>query len=312
METDIIKKEPMVLTNLDFASIQSMGEAFEKSELFPDIKSKAQAIVKIIAGQELLLPPVYSMQNFYIIKGRLSMAAETMGLLLKRGGKYNYRVVEHTDDKCAIQFYENGNEVYLSTFTIADAKRAGLVRADGNWVKYPRAMLFSRSMSQGAKIVAPELLGDAHTVEEMKDIDQIEESAPEPTKRKTKAKAPEVKAKEEEEEVVIVKRAPTIATSEAGVVLIDGGNIPELVPPGEEPKEEEEEEELKITRDPSSVPTIAKMYKACFDDRGVQPAEVMKLLNIKANSDIIETPWSCYKTVFKRTSKAHSQKEETK
>jgi len=210
-------------------------------------------------------------------------------------------------------------------------------------------MVFSRSMSQGAKIVAPELLGDAHTVEEMKDIDQIEESAPEPTKRKPKAKPAKAEVKEEEGEEVKVRRAPDIATGEAEVVLIDGGTIPEAAALGEEPKEEEEEEEvvdsqdvseaqtqakkdvaaeaakktfprqkiekrdeeLKITRAPSSVSTIAEMYKACFDDFAAQPAEVMKLLNIKANSDIIETPWDCYVTVAKRMSKAPSKEVES-
>lgn len=157
-------------TNLTFADIQSMGDAFYKSGMFPTVKSAAQAVVKIQAGRELGLGPVYSMQHLYFVDGKLGMAAETMGALLKRGNKYNYRVKEHTDQKCSIAFYENGKEVYISTFTMVDARRAKLNKPGGAWEKYPRALLFSRALSQGDRIVAPDA-GLPYTVEELESIE---------------------------------------------------------------------------------------------------------------------------------------------
>jgi len=73
-----------------------------------------------------------------------------------------------------------------------------------------------------------------------------------------------------------------IQPGEVEVVTIEGGVISEGPP------------KPKITRDPSTVTTIAEMYSACFTDFQAQPAEVMADLNIKANSDIVETPWDCY------------------
>ena len=152
------------------ADMQDMGRAFYDSGMFKDLKSAAQAVVKIKAGAELGLPAVYSMQRLYMVEGKLGMSAETMGALIKRTRKYNYRVKEHTDDKCTIVFYEEGQEAYISTFTIADAKRASLVKPGGAWQKYPRALLFARALSQGGRIVCPDVLGGGYTLEELESI----------------------------------------------------------------------------------------------------------------------------------------------
>ena len=153
-----------------FHEIRDMAQACFESHMFTDLKTAAQAIVKMQAGNELGLPPIYSLQRLYMAEGKLGMSAETMGALIKRSGKYNYMVKEHTDQKCTIIFYENGQEVYPSTFTMADAQRANLVKPNSGWVKYPRALLFSRALSQGARIVAPDALGGAYTLEELEGI----------------------------------------------------------------------------------------------------------------------------------------------
>jgi len=158
----------------NFETIQNMGAVFFKSGMFSDIKSAAQAVVKIAAGRELGLSPIFSMQNINLIRDRLTTSANTMAMLVKKSGRYNYRITEHTDDACAIDFYEidDGKWVLVggSKFTIDDAKRADLVKPGGGWVKYPRAMLFSRAISQGARIYAPDAIGGIYTDEEIRSI----------------------------------------------------------------------------------------------------------------------------------------------
>lgn len=293
METKLIQG-PGPLTGLDIIGVRSLSKDFKESGLFPDINSEAQAVVKIIAGQELGLPPVYSMQNFYIIKGRLSMAAETMALLLrsKGKGKYDYQVKEHTDDKCVIQFYQDGKGAYLSTFTMADAKRAGLVKPDSGWFKFPKAMLFSRAMSQGSRIVAPELMAGAYTTEEAESITlDAEETAGEPPKPEPQEKKPRKDHK------------PKASESKGES--------------SQEKEETETPEEVSATdkpptgqpsRDPSTVKSIADLYAVCFKDFQLQPNEVMKELGIKSNSEITKTPWDCYLEIFA----VYRQKQETK
>lgn len=157
-----------------FEEVNGLAKAFIQSGYFSDTKQLAQAIVKIQAGKELALPPVFSMQNINLIRNRLTSSANTLALLVKRSGKYNYRIKEHTEAVCSISFLEAQDgkwvEVGESTFTIEDAKRADLVKPDSGWVKYPRAMLFSRAISQGARIYCPDAIGGIYTDEEIRSI----------------------------------------------------------------------------------------------------------------------------------------------
>ena len=167
------------LTKIDalpstFDEINGMAKAFVQSGMFTDTKQLSQAIVKIQAGRELGLPPVYSMQNINMIRNRLTTSANTMAMLVKKSGRYNYRIKAHTDQACSITFYEKDGDKWVevgeSTFTIEDAKRAELIRPDSGWVKFPRAMLFSRAISQGARIYAPDAIGGIYTDEEIRSI----------------------------------------------------------------------------------------------------------------------------------------------
>lgn len=312
METQLATTdEALDLTGLRMGDIHNLADAFKESGLFPDIEKTAQAIVKVVAGQELGLPPVYSMQNFYIIKGKLSMAAEVMGLLLKRSGQYDYDVIAHSDQACQIQFKQKvtgeWKPTYSSTFTIQDAQRAGLVRQGGNWIMYPKAMLFSRAMSQGARIVAPHLLGGARTIEEAESITPdttVEiEPAPEPEKAKDKRrkKAQEVIDKttlHAVETPVETEQPPEVEGSYAVVATESDSNSPPPANPAETTTETPPSAtEVTLKRDPATVKDLNDMYKALYDDYGLQPAQVMKELGVKSNLEIHDMPADCYRQV---------------
>jgi hypothetical protein len=154
------------LTKPESMPMDKLADAFYASGLFPDIKSQAQAIVKIQAGAELGFAPIYSMQKVYIVQGKIVMAAEAMGALVKKSGKYNYRIKEYTDENVTLTFYENKEAVFDSPFTMQDARKAGLIKPGSGWEKFPRAMLFSKAMSQGARAVCPEVIGGVYTFED--------------------------------------------------------------------------------------------------------------------------------------------------
>ncbi len=168
---DVVKQDALPSS---FDELSAMAKAFVQSGMFQDIKQLSQAIVKIQAGRELGLPPVYSMQNINMIRNRLTSSANTLAMLVKRSGRYNYRIKEHTEKVCTITFYEKDGdkwaEVGESSFSMDDAKRAELVKPDSGWAKFPRAMLFSRSISQGARIYAPDAIGGMYTDEEIRSI----------------------------------------------------------------------------------------------------------------------------------------------
>ena len=141
-----------------------MGRIFAASGMFPDHRDAAQCATKLIVGRGLGLSPYDSMNGLHLIQGKPVVAANTMAASIKRSGRYDYRAVT-TDDACSITFFdlsqrdENGTQATIgtTTFTMADAKRAGL--NGQNWKKYPRAMLFARAISAGYREHCPDALG---------------------------------------------------------------------------------------------------------------------------------------------------------
>lgn len=138
----------------------TVARAFKESGMFPDLKSEAQAVVKIVAGQEVGFGPMAAMQAVQMIQGKPTFSANALAALVKRHPAYNYRTREHTAESCSIEFYEDGEPCGISTFSMADAQAAGLNR-NQTWQKYPKAMLFARALSQGVRWYAPDVTAGA-------------------------------------------------------------------------------------------------------------------------------------------------------
>jgi hypothetical protein len=169
MTNEIVVRNAGLVTTYD--EVERVAKAMAASGFFQDAKSISQAIVKIMAGSEIGFGPFASMQGVNIIQGRPSYNANMLASSVKASGKYNYRIVALTDDKCDLAFFENGQEVGHSTFTLADAKRAGTK----NLEKFPRNMLFARAMSNGVRWYCPDVTnGNAvYTPEELgADVDE--------------------------------------------------------------------------------------------------------------------------------------------
>jgi hypothetical protein len=136
--------------------------------MFPDLKSQAQAVVKILAGRELGLSPLQAMTDIYIVNGKIAIQAKVIASLIKKSKKYDYHIDKWDNDECIISFFQiNGNKEKIgeSSFTIKDAAKAGIVNKD-SWRNYPRNMLFARAISNGGRLFCPDVI-TAYTPEEL-------------------------------------------------------------------------------------------------------------------------------------------------
>lgn len=137
-----------------------LAETFVRSGFFADAKDASQAVVKILAGRELGFGPMASMTGVHVIKGKVALSANLLGAAIKRSGRYDYRVAALDDDRAELVFFEGGQEVGRSAFTMDDAKRAGLL-SNPTWKNYPRNMLLARALSNGARWFCPDVFGGA-------------------------------------------------------------------------------------------------------------------------------------------------------
>ena len=109
--------------------VARIAGAFARSGMFADVRDASQAVVKILAGAEMGFSPIASMNGVYIVKGRVSMGAGLIAAAIKRHPGYDFRVREHTDAVCRIEFFEvdprTGAKDSLgeASFSAEDARR---------------------------------------------------------------------------------------------------------------------------------------------------------------------------------------------
>jgi len=164
------ENKSMILSR-ELQESMSLGDVFVKSGMFPDLKSQAQAVVKILAGRELGLSPLQSMTDIYMVNGKVALQAKLIASLIKKSGKYDYHIDKLDDQECVISFFQNNGKMEKigeSIFSIKDAARAGIVNKE-SWKNYPRNMLFSRAVSNGARLYCADVI-TAYTPEEVEDI----------------------------------------------------------------------------------------------------------------------------------------------
>lgn len=152
-----------------------------------NITNKSQAVMKILAGQEMGLGVFASLSNIHIIQDKPVIGANLMAAAVKSSGRYDYRFIEFTDKVCDLMFFEKRNgawvEVGNSRFSLDDAAKAQLLdkkNKDGsptNWERYPKNMLFARAISNGVRWYCPDLFsGNTVYTEGELDADTVDGS----------------------------------------------------------------------------------------------------------------------------------------
>jgi len=145
-------------------------------------------LVAIQWGREVGLGPLQALQNIAVINGRPSIWGDA-AIALVRGHPDCLSVQEGVEGEgetrqgwCEVT--RRGEQPQRRTFSIADAKRAGLWGKSGPWTQYPDRMLQLRARGFAIRDVFPDALRGVMTREE------AEDTPPEPRHVENLATAP--------------------------------------------------------------------------------------------------------------------------
>ena len=166
-----------VPTTSEWQTILGLSETLVKSGFMPrgvDTKEKAAAV--ILKGRELNIPPMQAFSHIHIIEGKPTCSAEMQLALLARGGVTWEWTKDGSDGEAVIKFNRPGYASVFGKFSMIDAGRAK--KKEGGkmipmkdafaWKQYPANMLRSRAISNGARMIGPDLLaGMSYTPEEL-------------------------------------------------------------------------------------------------------------------------------------------------
>lgn len=127
-------------------------------------------LVAIQWGMELGLQPMQAMQNIAVINGRPSLWGDAV-IALVRGSPLCESIIESIDgDTATCRVKRRGEPEQSRSFSMADAKAAGLSGKSGPWTQYPKRMLQMRARAFALRDVFPDVLRGMPIAEEVMDM----------------------------------------------------------------------------------------------------------------------------------------------
>ena len=112
----------------------------------------------------------------YFVQGKVEMTSQTMNRLIRAKGHSIQRDPESTSHNCILNGKRADNgDVWTSAFGVADAKKAGIYKANGPWEKYPENMCFARALSNLARWLFPDVIVDVFVEREILDAPDLYE-----------------------------------------------------------------------------------------------------------------------------------------
>ena len=128
-----------------------------------------EATAAILAGAEVGLNPMASLNAFDIIEGKAAPSALALRGIVQSQG-HEIVVIESTEARCIVKGRRRGSHEWSQiTWTLDRAKKLGLTNKY-NWQNQPTAMLLARATSEIARLIgADAILGIGYTIEELQD-----------------------------------------------------------------------------------------------------------------------------------------------
>jgi len=143
--------------------------ACANSKEFKDVTTPEQALVRIQAGLELGLTPIWALCNVMVVHGRPAVWGDAMlGLVLRHRDCIDV-IEEFEGDTALCTVYRRGRDPVQRMFSTEDAKRAGLLNKGGTWQGYPARMKQMRARAFALRDSFADVLRGLGMIEEVSD-----------------------------------------------------------------------------------------------------------------------------------------------
>lgn len=129
---------------------------------------KAAVFAVIVWASEVGVGIIQALNGVQVVEGHTAPTPQMMRALIMRAG-HTFAVREMTPTTCTVygKRHDTGEELAV-TWTIEDANRAGLVRPNTPWTKYPADMLLARATSRLGRIMFSDVIaGLGYTPDEV-------------------------------------------------------------------------------------------------------------------------------------------------
>ena len=145
----------------------------------------SQAVTLMLLGMDYGLSPVSALSQINVISGKPTLSAGAQAALVKRGGKYTWKVERIDDEVCELIFMQATPDGWMvlgpSSFSFKEAQAAGIAKGHG-WRNYRQDMVFARALSRGCRrYAADQFGGTVYSEDELEDTPAPPPTTPEST-----------------------------------------------------------------------------------------------------------------------------------
>jgi hypothetical protein len=172
MSTEITtQKQTFSLAPKDLDEAMRFADMLASASIVPKdyIGKPGNVLVAIQWGMELGLQPMQAMQSIAVINGRPSLWGDAMLALVKAHPAFEW-IKEDCDGNiatCTVK--RRGEPEVTQSFSLEEAKKAGLTGKQGPWTEYPKRMLQMRARGFALRDAFPDALRGVISAEEARD-----------------------------------------------------------------------------------------------------------------------------------------------
>ncbi|CAN7341015.1 hypothetical protein LJR074_001938 [Acidovorax sp. LjRoot74] len=154
-----------------FEQAMKFSHMLAESDLVPkDFKGKpGNCLIAMQWGSELGLKPLQALSNIAVVNGRAALWGDAVIALVRSSPLCEY--VQESDDghTATCRAKRRGEPEQVVTFSMDDAKQAGLAGKQGPWSQYPKRMRQMRARAFALRDVFPDVLRGMPVAEEVQD-----------------------------------------------------------------------------------------------------------------------------------------------
>lgn len=172
-----------------FEQAMKFSQMLAESDLVPkDFRGKpGNCLIAMQWGSELGLKPLQALSNIAVVNGRAALWGDAVIALVRSSPLCEY--VQESDDghTATCRAKRRGEPEQVVTFSMDDAKQAGLTGKQGPWTQYPKRMRQMRARAFALRDVFPDVLRGMPVAEEVQDmpaerhmgeVEQVQRAAP--------------------------------------------------------------------------------------------------------------------------------------
>ena len=139
----------------------------------PSFRNDQQIVIAILRAIELKIPIFQALEGMTVIQNKIGIMGDLALALVQASGElkeiqktYSGEAGELT---CTVTIQRKGRKAHEYTFSVAEARAAGIYDRSAVWKSYPRRMTYYRALGFALRDEFPDILKGIKTTEELAD-----------------------------------------------------------------------------------------------------------------------------------------------